>query len=37
MKTAEWFAKRYGGEGKVYSINVPKESILAYFQSEVNM
>lgn len=34
IETAEWFAKRYGGEGKVYSINVQKESILAYFQLE---
>mgnify|MGYP003378199760 FL=1 len=34
IEIAKWFAKRYGGEGKVYSINAPKESILAYFTSE---
>ena len=33
MKTAEWFAKRYNNTGEIWSMNVDKKNILAYFDT----
>lgn len=33
LDKAEWFAKRWGSHGKVYSAVVSKEDVLAYFCS----
>lgn len=33
IEKAEWFAKRWDKNGKVYSVNVSKDDVLAVFSS----